>query len=447
MLRIWTFQDQWWEKERALQSSPGEYNERFLVGLDTLISQASTLGIRLLLCLSNYWEDYGGAMAYVKWAHATGETGPNGEPLRHREDFFTSNMCRDWFKKFISKMLSRTNTVTGLPYRDDPSIFAWELINEPRVMGDSTGDILQNWIEEMAVFAKGLDEKHLLTVGTEGFYGQSDSEQSKSENPVGGAEKMGSDFTRNFLTSSLDFASVHMWVDLWLFCDEVCKLNFAERWIAGHLEVSRDGFDKPVILEEFGKWKPLEVRDAFFQKSFEVSLPPTSPVSSHAGGSLFWHMDPANYPYNEDGFSVQAKVETDVARIVKAAAQNAYDSDTYSTFARAVGESMEDFSGSASETSTSDVGTSTPSAPSNPPAQVAAPSNLPAQSYSSSPTSSSPDSGTDPEKPVVYMSPSAHSHGAGSDAPGAIPRYKFDSVPTSGAPARQDTDVDKEPEG
>jgi hypothetical protein len=48
---------------------------------------------------------------------------------------------------------------------------------------------------------------------------------------------------------------------------------------------------------------------------------------------------------------------------------------------------------------------------------------------------------------VVYMSPSAHSHGAGSDAPGAIPRYKFDSVPTSGAPARQDTDVDKEPEG
>ena len=68
-------------------------------------------------------------------------------------------------------------------------------------------------------------------------------------------------------------------------------------------------------------------------------------------------------------------------------------------------------------------------------------------SSSSSPTSSSPDSGTDPEKPVVYMSPSAHSHGAGSDAPGAIPRYKFDSVPTSGAPARQDTDVDKEPEG
>ena len=59
VLRVWTFQDQWWEKERALQTSPGEYNERFLVALDTLTARASARGIRLLLCLSNYWEDYG----------------------------------------------------------------------------------------------------------------------------------------------------------------------------------------------------------------------------------------------------------------------------------------------------------------------------------------------------------------------------------------------------
>ena len=59
VLRVWTFQDQWWEKERALQTSPGEYNERFLVALDKLLVRASARGIRLLLCLSNYWEDYG----------------------------------------------------------------------------------------------------------------------------------------------------------------------------------------------------------------------------------------------------------------------------------------------------------------------------------------------------------------------------------------------------
>ena len=64
VLRVWAFQDQWWQKDRALQTSPGEYNEKFLVGLDTLISQAAELGIRLLLCLTNYWEDYGARLCF-----------------------------------------------------------------------------------------------------------------------------------------------------------------------------------------------------------------------------------------------------------------------------------------------------------------------------------------------------------------------------------------------
>ena len=64
VLRVWAFQNQWWQKDRALQTSPGEYNEKFLVGLDTLISQAAELGIRLLLCLTNYWEDYGARLCF-----------------------------------------------------------------------------------------------------------------------------------------------------------------------------------------------------------------------------------------------------------------------------------------------------------------------------------------------------------------------------------------------
>ena len=59
VLRVWAFQDQWWERDRALQPAPGVYNERFLIGLDKLIVYASERGIKLLLCLTNYWEDYG----------------------------------------------------------------------------------------------------------------------------------------------------------------------------------------------------------------------------------------------------------------------------------------------------------------------------------------------------------------------------------------------------
>lgn len=40
-------------------------------------------------------------------------------------------------------VLTRRNTLTGVEYRDDPTIFAWELINEPRCISDKSGDTLQ----------------------------------------------------------------------------------------------------------------------------------------------------------------------------------------------------------------------------------------------------------------------------------------------------------------
>lgn len=81
------------------------------------------------------------------------------------------------------------------------------------------------------------------------------------DNPISGAQRMGGDFVRNFATPQLDFATVHMWVDLWLYCGDECKLEFLQSWVVGHLKEARDTFNKPVILEEFGKWKPLAVRD------------------------------------------------------------------------------------------------------------------------------------------------------------------------------------------
>ena len=58
-------------------------------------------------------------------------------------------------------------------HRDDPTILAWELANEPRCEGDYSGSILQDWLETSAEFMKSIDPKHLLTVGLEGFLGSS----------------------------------------------------------------------------------------------------------------------------------------------------------------------------------------------------------------------------------------------------------------------------------
>jgi mannan endo-1,4-beta-mannosidase len=268
----------------------------------------------------------GGAIAYVKWAHQAGERGPEGRLLHRREDFFTSDLCRGWFKALATKLATRINTITGVAYKDDPTIFAWELCNEPRYQGDSSGDVLQAWTEEMAAHVKSVDPNHMLTVGSEGFYGAA-SPSRAGDNPISGAAKMGVDFARNFAVRELDFACVHIWADLWLYTGESDKLEFLDRWITGHLEEARDTFDKPVILEEFGKWRPLGVRDVFFERAFAGAVAgPASNVPSHAAGALFWHADPDGYPHDEDGFSVRLPSDSGTAQVVATAADSIRES-------------------------------------------------------------------------------------------------------------------------
>lgn len=46
--------------------------------------------------------------------------------------FFSDPGARRLYKQHVAAIVKRRNSITGVPYRDDPTIFAWELINEPR---------------------------------------------------------------------------------------------------------------------------------------------------------------------------------------------------------------------------------------------------------------------------------------------------------------------------
>lgn len=282
--RTWAFND---GDYNALQISPGQFDERVFQSLDYVIAEAREVGIRLLLSLVNNLDAYGGKTQYVKWAWTEG-VGLSSS----NDSFFYDPSIRIYFKNYVKTILTRKNTITGLEYRDDPTIFGWELINEPRCITDPSGDTLQGWIEEMSTFIKAIDNKHLLTVGLEGFYGPK-SPKRKTVNPEFWAADMGVDFIRNSAPSTIDFASVHIYPDQWFKKRSLeGKLKFVAEWMHSHIEDGDQVLTKPVMFTEFGlsdlnKGFDPSQRDEFYKIVFDV-IYESAKKKGAGGGSFAW---------------------------------------------------------------------------------------------------------------------------------------------------------------
>ncbi|PWA34023.1 Glycoside hydrolase, catalytic domain-containing protein [Artemisia annua] len=277
--RTWAFND---GDYNALQVTPGQFDEKTFKALDYVIAEAREVGIRLMLSLVNNLDAYGGKTQYVKWAWTEGVgLSPSND------SFFYDPSIRIYFKNYVKTVLTRKNTITGIQYRDDPVIFGWELINEPRCITDRSGDTLQDWIEEMSAFIKSIDNKHLLTVGLEGFYGPK-SPKRETNNPEFWAADMGVDFIRNSAPSTIDFASVHIYPDQWFKRKSLKgKLKFVADWMHSHIEDGDQVLKKPVMFTEFGlsdqnKGFDPSQRDQFYKIVFDL-IGNDSAVTSHNG--------------------------------------------------------------------------------------------------------------------------------------------------------------------
>jgi hypothetical protein len=51
-------------------------------------------------------------------------------------DFYRDSATRALFKLHIWGLISRVNPLTGLAPRDDPNVFGWSILNEPRCPGE-----------------------------------------------------------------------------------------------------------------------------------------------------------------------------------------------------------------------------------------------------------------------------------------------------------------------
>ncbi|GAX85334.1 hypothetical protein CEUSTIGMA_g12751.t1 [Chlamydomonas eustigma] len=149
--------------------------------------------------------------------------------------FWSDPDCMSTYRHHMQTITLRRNTFTGLLYKDDPTILAWDLVNEPRCEGrQSCPSDLQAWIERMSAFLKLLDPKHLVTVGSEGFFGPSTPELLKY-NPGSWASATGQDFVLNNAAKSIDFATIHAWPDNWGLGNSP-YLPFIESWISSHTD-------------------------------------------------------------------------------------------------------------------------------------------------------------------------------------------------------------------
>ena len=166
VLRTWAFDEN--HESVAFQPGPGQYNEAAFTRLDYIMASARKHHIRVILTLANYWPDYGGIGSYASWLG-----------LPNKLLFFTDARAQDLYRRYVAHIVNRVNTVDGIAYKDDPTVFAWELMNEPRSdcaddptpdhrYCDPSGSTVRSWISTMGAYVKQLDPEHMVATGGEG---------------------------------------------------------------------------------------------------------------------------------------------------------------------------------------------------------------------------------------------------------------------------------------
>ncbi|KAI6688822.1 hypothetical protein NL676_025650 [Syzygium grande] len=294
--RTWAFSDGGY---MPLQSSPGSYNEQMFQGLDFVISEAKKFEIKLVLSLVDNYEALGGKRRYVEWARGQGQS------IASDDDFFTNPVVKGYYKNHIKTVLTRRNSITGIAYKDDPAIMAWELMNEVRCPSDPSGRTIQAWIMEMASYVKSIDGNHLLEAGLEGFYAQS-AAQKQQNNPN---FLVGTDFIENNQIPGIDFATVHSYPDQWLSdLSEGNQISFLSNWVNTHIQDAQNVLRKPLLFAEFGisskdSGYNQNERDHFFDTVYSA-IYSSARGGGAAAGSMFWQLLTVGMDSYRDGYEI-----------------------------------------------------------------------------------------------------------------------------------------------
>lgn len=289
VLRTWAF-DNSTTDPNAFQTGLGQYNEAAFQKLDYIMASAQRHHIRIILTMENYWNDYGGIQQMTSWLGLT-----------NKLQFFTDPQAQAYYEQYVSHLLNRVNTVTGAAYKNDPTVFAWELMNEPRMdcnddptptyqYCDPSGNRLRNWVNTMSTYVKGIDPQHMVTAGFEGHGFVPTGPHGKGMQWAGTTEGNGNSPIMAQDVPNIDFFTFHpypnaSWANLTEQQDDALITGITKMGLQA---------GKPVVMEEYGVDRSLPV----FNKAGAV-VQPSDPA--YNATRVQWYQDMLDTFYRAGG--------------------------------------------------------------------------------------------------------------------------------------------------
>jgi mannan endo-1,4-beta-mannosidase len=317
VVRVWAFGEaaadapSWWD-DYAFRRGDAWVESSF-VHLDRVLAAARDRDLRVILVLGNRWADYGGAPELARRSgHAPAARDLSATEL---ERFFRSAACREAYRLHVERVVSRVNSVSGVAYRDDPTIFSYELMNEASAFDEQAGDGLVEWVEFMARSVRSLDDRHLIAAGHIGY-------RTRAERRV---------WARVQSIADVSYADAHMYPES---DPRIDSANMLSRAIRDRVALAHDVAGKPLVLGEFGFARAWKGRAR--PRAFDTFL--SSALEAGTDGVLAWIYQP--WPGQERAHSVftdgpSTRTAQGVRRAIRESARRAARESVSSSTARA----------------------------------------------------------------------------------------------------------------
>lgn len=277
----------------ALQYEQGKYNQELLEGLDFFLNELKKRDMVAVVYMNNNWIWSGGMSQYLAW-NGYGEVPNPFSPehswpdyMSYTEQFHACKPCTKAYNQHVEKLVTRVNSISGIAYKDDPTIMSWQLANEPRVLSAKNKQHFKAWMDESVALIERLAPRQMISTGSEGAAG------SLQDVAL---------FAANHNNPDIDYLTMHVWPKNWSWyqigdeqASTLVAIEKTKQYMNEHLAVAK-AMNKPIVMSEFGFPRSREslspdaetrYRDQYFNAVFS-EVANSKSQSGLLAGLNFW---------------------------------------------------------------------------------------------------------------------------------------------------------------